>query len=274
MINSYSYEDITYEELFFYHTIAFQPDEKYPTLLMKAITLSNIQLAKALIINKIGIDFHNKYGDDACTLSILYGLPDILKLLLDNGININSRVCSRGNDNHNFLSLACKYGNENIVELVLKKGININHKSLKDNTSLIYASSNNFTNIVSRLIYAGANLDDINNDGNSALMLACKYDCEESALKLIAANADVNIINNDYENALILAARNGNKNIVKKLLEYGSNTSVKLPGCCGMLFSFCSINAKNEAIKYKHEDVSDIIKKYNEDKIIEMEKIN
>ena len=73
-------------------------------------------------------------------------------LLLKNGVNINTKVCEKKDDNHNILTLASKYGHPEIVKLALAKGIYVNHKSLRENTALIYAASNDFIDIVNLLL--------------------------------------------------------------------------------------------------------------------------
>ncbi len=81
---------------------------------------------------------------------------NIVEILLDRGIDINSKICN-GNT---ALHIAANSCNMNIVEILLDRGIDINSKDNDGNTALHWAARWGYTNIVEILLNRGIDIDD------------------------------------------------------------------------------------------------------------------
>lgn len=105
-------------------------------------------------------------------------------------------------------------------------GINARIKD-RDQTLLIWATSEGYTDIALALIEKKANLDCINEDGNTALIRAACENRIDIAEALIKAGAKLNIQNNDGFSALILAKRRGNMEIYNLLVNAGADQTLE-----------------------------------------------
>ena len=95
---------------------------------------------------------------------------DIVRILLDNGANINFI----NNHGRTVLMLASIEGYLNIVNLLLDMGALINLQNNYGITALMFASIYGNTDIVKLLLDNGANIDIVNNEGNTALRWASR----------------------------------------------------------------------------------------------------
>jgi ankyrin repeat protein len=143
-----------------------------------------------------------------------------------------------------FLSSASVMGNYEIVKLLLDNGANVNAKSHLGTTALMSA---NRAKIAELLIESGANINEQDEVGYTALMGLCdgpdrdkEVGNEEIAKFLIEKGCNIHAIGTmgqkilwltgevrdtgDYGwNALMLASKNGRYNTVKMLLERGAD---------------------------------------------------
>ncbi|BCS83281.1 repeat protein [Cotonvirus japonicus] len=153
---------------------------------------SSIETVKILINSKCDVNIQNSNGQTALMQSVLnysYCHPDIIKLLIDAGTDLNLI----DNRKRNALIYACyeKYANANIVELLLKNWINVNHK---------------------------------NDNGYTALMCVVNYPETVTSIKivnlLLEYFADTNLVNSDGETAFDIAKKLGNEVIIKILSDH------------------------------------------------------
>jgi ankyrin repeat protein len=132
--------------------------------------------------------------------------PDIVKLLLDNGADVNTKDGKR----ITVLDSAAANGHTTIVELLLYKGARVNKKSgIRGSTALISAARRGHTNrdpyqastttyIVKLLIDAGADVNAQNSIGRTALMFAIRNGHIAVVKQLLAApGIDVNVRDED-----------------------------------------------------------------------------
>ena len=103
-----------------------------------------------------------------------------------------------------------------------KDGLNARIEN-RNETLLIWATSEGYSKIALALIKAKANLNDTREDGNTALIRAACENRIDILQALIKAGAKLDIQNKDGYTALILAKRRGNMKIYDLLLAAKAN---------------------------------------------------
>jgi ankyrin repeat protein len=124
-------------------------------------------------------------------------------------------------DTKTALMLAAKEGHQNIVKLLLENGANINKKNKSHNTALHFAVFNKHNNIVKLLIEKGAEINAKGYAGQTPLVLAAEIDNIEAAKLLIQKGADIKAVDHASCTALTYAILHENKeliNILKPML--------------------------------------------------------
>jgi len=124
----------------------------------------NFEIIEFLVSNLANINMKNSYSTyypifDAITATNDKNVYDIIKLLLDNGADINS-IDSFGNT---LLHYAVEKENIALVQLLLTSGCKVNQTKRHDkDTALHYAYFQKNKQIISMLIDAGANIHALN----------------------------------------------------------------------------------------------------------------
>jgi hypothetical protein len=157
-------------------------DEKEDNKFVVAAMTGNIQTVTDLLKNKVNVDTRAKENSwTALIWASRRGHTDIVKLLLDNGANVNFTPYS----GVSALHLASKYGHTDIVKLLLNRQSNVNAKTAGGFTALITASEQGNIDIVTLLL-------------------------QEPLI-------DVNVATTSGRTALIWASEKGHTNVVKLL---------------------------------------------------------
>ena len=97
----------------------------------------------------------------------------------------------------------------------------------RNETPLIWATSEGYSGIALALIKAGANMNAVNSDGNTALIRAACENRKDLAKALIEAGAHLDIQNHSGYTALILAKRRGNMEVHDLLIKAGANEALQ-----------------------------------------------
>ena len=188
-------------------------EESTPTLSV-AVTLGDIEQVKSLLAKETDPDAKNAALQEACSVGNL----DFVKLLIDNGADVNARS-QRGP----ALYLAMMANHGQIAELLISKGADINMK---------------------------------NSAGQSILHFACQRGNKEIANLLINNGADVNASNNAGRTPLDLAEQRGHTEIVELLLKHGAKrtllgaiTSGNIEQVKALISEEIDPNAKNTALQ-------------------------
>ncbi|ARF02627.1 SWPV1-008 [Shearwaterpox virus] len=165
---------------------------------------------------------------------------DIIKILLNNGINVNY-VNDKG---YTALHYAVENNKLDIVNLLLGKGANIeivNECSFINN--IIKFRFTNYYNMIELMLSYKANVNNIH-DNYAPLHLAIDEEDEEIIKLLIRYGADINI-KNTYNDSSPLhhAVKSVNKNILKILLDKGADVnSLNRYGCTPIYYAVCNNN--------------------------------
>jgi ankyrin repeat protein len=156
----------------------------------------------------------------------LKGHIEIVKLLLDNGANINQiSIAENVKYVHgyiNYLPIHYAYISKNyeLVKFLINKGANI-----YSNIPLLHFSckSNNLDMIKLLISDYKININCVNEDKKSCLHIACEKNNIAMVKILVENNIDVNLHDNDNLQALQYACKYNNLDIVKYLVENGAN---------------------------------------------------
>jgi ankyrin repeat protein len=152
------------------------------------------------------------------------GHTDVIRLLLENGANINQE----GKYCQNALIIASENGQEAAVQMLIEAGACINNED--GVIPIQIASENGHKGIVEMLIQAGV---DVNSSDKPALYCASMHGREEVVQTLILAGADVNL-EGRMGTALHAASRHyySGEKVVELLIDAGADVN-KLAGKYG-----------------------------------------
>lgn len=250
------------------------------TLLLAAATLGNIEAVQRLVAMGADVNKQNAFSRDTAILRSVYGdHDDITQVLVYENADLNLP----NNYRQTPMGLAVEKQKGQLVDLFLTKGVKAgldsetlfraaaqknyvgvmamlkgnvdpNVKNSSGNTPLIISSSLGDTMSVQALLAYRADVNAANNDGNTALIYAARYNHPNTIMALTAPltlqyKADLNMQNKRGETALYWGAMKGYAQVVKILLAYDADPSLKT-------------TAGQTAL--------DAAKKYNREKVIEL----
>jgi ankyrin repeat protein/mono/diheme cytochrome c family protein len=151
-----------------------------------------------------------------------YGDLETIKLLIDNGADVNAK------NRRGSTPLLWAIDNEAKVRLLLSRGANVNARQVEGRTPLYQAASlGNATAVVRLLLDNGADPNLAMANGRTPLMAAAGRGDVEAMTLLVNAKAVVDTKNGAGETALVLAAGDGNPRAVQFLLDHGADARVK-----------------------------------------------
>ncbi len=179
------------------------------------------------------LDRGNTDGFTALMISSRYGQQDIVRLLLQNSVNLEIRSRYAREDGGTALQIASRSGHTTVVRMLLDHGAIIDTQGFDTKTPLLEASFYGHKDIVQILLEKGADVNlQYGPKGESprtALAAACAPGNADIVRLLINSGADVNSFDSWYGTALIGAATYGRCIIIQLLCEAGANVNLKLP---------------------------------------------
>jgi len=149
-----------------------------------------------------------------------------VKVLLDNGINVNSR----GPGKTTALIEAVDGERVEVVELLLDRGANVNSANARKVTPILIASAQGNEEIAAYLLDRGANPNATGPDGTTALIEAIDGGHNAIVELLISRGANVNRADDRDVAPLHLAAAAGRTWIAELLVASGANLNARGPG--------------------------------------------
>ncbi len=181
---------------------------------------------------------------DPVHIAILDNYAESVKLLLDNGSDINQKCIAERTP----LNLAIEAGHEKIARLLIGRGANINALDNRwpSRTPLHSAVMSNSISIAELLFAKGADINVRNNYLETPLHLAVENECMEMAEFLIEKGADVNSgIDNGARTPMEIASGNFNREMARLLMRKGA----KLSSRCGTLFVYSAEKGDKELVE-------------------------
>lgn len=169
---------------------------------------------------------------DAFFYASQYGKRDVMKILADNGVDINILFT-----NANVLMLAAKSGDIQLVQFLIDLGADVGFKNAEGQTALIIALLSGNEDVAQLLVDNGADVGEVDKLGVTPIMIAAKK-CSIAMVECLLNKIDplkrldyLNITNNnDGATALILAADAGKMEMVRFLVDYGVLVNKKAYG--------------------------------------------
>lgn len=155
---------------------------------------------------------------------------DIVKLLLDKGVDVN--VIDETDDGRNDSPLMIAIQNDfdmDIIQILVDKGANVNYKNEQDDTPLLEAvySPGEEPELLQFLIEKGADVNVVNSEGMTPLMVASINRKLQTVRVLVDNGANVNFQDEDGETSLFNATKSDHVEIAKLLLEKGANPNIQ-----------------------------------------------
>lgn len=184
------------------------------------------EVIKALTSKKADVNvIDEKYGAALKILS-MRGYKDLVKLLLDNGADIDQKS-SAGESNDTALDAACFSGHYEVVKLLLQRGADTRVQNRNGETPLHTAARADHKDIARLLLAHGADVNAQFDEVFSPLHLAAWLNHERMVQLLLEHGADVHAQFEEIGTALHIAAWNDHKVIAQLLLEKGANPHVE-----------------------------------------------
>jgi len=206
-----------------------------------AVGLSNLDVLRTLIDQKIDLNIANAEGYTPLMLAALQGDKDMVELLLESNAD-PSIVTSAGVSAYDVAVRSRRLVNAGIIleasairgmineDPVLmmqsvRNGAYVNIRTTGGWNPLIFSCANGHLEAVNELIALGADIEHVDNDGWAPLHFAAINGHTEIVKALIAANADINVAAVDGRTAREMAAGEGHTEIVE-LLDAQANTEL------------------------------------------------
>ena len=170
----------------------------------------------------------NITGNTPLIIAVNNGYLDIVKLLIDSGVNIEDEDVKH----RTSIMIASDKGYLDIVKLLIASKANVNHQSDNELSSLLLVVSKvenltNYLEIMKELLKAGADINHVNKLKFSALMLASIKGNINTVKFLTEKGADIYLVNNDGDSAIMLARKWRRTDIVNYFMSIIMKTPKK-----------------------------------------------
>ncbi len=192
--------------------------------------------AAAKLFSKESMEQVDNSGTTALHMAAKYGHTDMLKVMIEKGVNINLAEDEPAESGNTPLHTACIYGTTDVVKLLMASGADDSLQNIKGETPahLAVMKKKFGEELQSRqraaMLKELKTLDMERNDGQTPLMLLQSLGIN-ATLELLPifldANVDVNHRDNQGNTAMILTAKNQCfKDIIKELVRAGADVNV------------------------------------------------
>ncbi|KAJ7059443.1 hypothetical protein C8F01DRAFT_1295268 [Mycena amicta] len=180
-----------------------------------------------------GADVNMQGGHDGNALQAAShsGHLDVVRLLLEHGADVNAQGGHYGNalrrHYENALQAASAGGHLDVVRLLLEHGADVNTQGGGYRNALQATSAGGHLDVVRLLLEHGADVNTQGGDYRNALQAASTGGHLDVVRLLLEHDADVNAQGGPYGNALQAASDGGHLNIVRLLLEHGADVNAQ-----------------------------------------------
>ena len=194
-------------------------DRSDSTLLHHAAGFGNTETIKLLLDNGAEVNAQNRL--EGRPLHWAVRSDEKTGLLLEHGAHINGKT----QDGSTPLYLASRRrDSHSVLRLLLEEGADPNLATLNGRTPLMAAAGDGDVVAMKLLLAKGAAATALSGSGAGTLMAAARSRNLEAVRLLLEHGADVNVETKRKQTALAIAAQQGAEDIVKVLLEKGAQT--------------------------------------------------
>lgn len=190
------------------------------TGLMEACTSGHCRIASRLIKAGAVVDKVSSIGFSALHVSAQRGSVDCARVLVQAGSTVDSVDC----DLQTPLFLAALEGQVPVAEYLLQMGAKVDAQGRNRWTPCHVVAVKGHQDVFEILLKHGADVSKRDEDGRTPLHLSS---CAEISQRLLDAGANVADRGHDGSTALHYAAYQKHVDVVKVLLEYGADASVR-----------------------------------------------
>ncbi len=207
------------------HLARGQPRHLQPTALILAAEYMRPEMMKLLLDRGADINARESEGLTALSITLSWE-PDLCKMLLMRGADPNVKTPLAFHRDPVLIAAINLY-RDDLMQLMLDKGANPNTKDHQGTSALLIAVREGHSVAVKNLLARGADVNATDIDGRTALMWALRIDKYDFVQALLARNPNVNIRDKQGRTALMLAAENGDYDTVKALLDRGADPNAR-----------------------------------------------
>jgi hypothetical protein len=201
--------------IFWKAVMLYTQEPKMNSIHLAAFNGHNNIICRLFAINKNAVSHPDNTGMDALMWASLRGHYETVRILLENGANVNAQ----GGEYGNALHVASRGGHLEVIEILLERGADINSQGGTYGNALQAASKGGHLEVVEMLLERGANINAQGGRYGNALQAASKEGHLEIVNILLQRGADVNAKGGYYDNALLAASKGGYINVVQVLRE-------------------------------------------------------
>ena len=205
-------------------------DDSNNYLINYAIIMNNIDAVSLLIHRGSKLDMMDQDGRSILFIPIKFRLTNILNLLLHfNRTNIGiSLVDMRDKFGHIPLHYSIMFKNIEAIKLLLNNGSDVNREDNKKQNSLHHAIYSENIEICKLILKTDININSRIITGENALHLACNFQLDKIAKILIDNNIDINAQDSEHEfTPLHYSVNLDNKFISKYLISKNANPNIQ-----------------------------------------------
>eukprot|EP00401_Gymnodinium_catenatum_P002559 CAMPEP_0117515090 /NCGR_PEP_ID=MMETSP0784-20121206/30401_1 /TAXON_ID=39447 /ORGANISM="" /LENGTH=916 /DNA_ID=CAMNT_0005310897 /DNA_START=36 /DNA_END=2783 /DNA_ORIENTATION=+ len=188
------------------------------TPLMHAASSGHTATVRRLIDARADPEVFTAEGDNALLLAIDEGYVDVVKYLVEVGVNLKA---FSGGDT--ALHTACAAGHLEIVRFLMESGEDKEATTDEGLTPLHLATMEGRVEVMRYLLEARTDLKAAAEGGYTALLFAAESGIIEVAQCLIEARADIGVVSTGGDLVMHAAAANGHLDMLKYLIECGAD---------------------------------------------------
>jgi ankyrin repeat protein len=196
--------------------------DKQPIDFFDAVSNNNSQRLRDLIRQGVNVNIRDKDGKAGIVIAIEKKFNDILRILLDNGADLNGSYFKSSAD---LFIFALHNNNFEGAELLLRKGIktNLNHRYKGGKSALMIAIEQDRLTLINLIMQNSFNPDLTDEFGNTALMYAASRNMISTVKNLLEKNSDPTIRQVAGKTAGDIAKEKGHSALARILEEESNN---------------------------------------------------
>ena len=187
-----------------------------------AASLDNFELMQRCLKEGAAVDTRGESGNPLLIEAVMEENPKKIRLLLENGADVNILCVENRRMELTALSHAFDQGSSIVENLLFEHGANANVNGVSGEPLIVQSIAENDLVAAQRFLEEGANPDVMNKDGCTPLAIAVAEEELNAVELLIEAGADPSLSGAGMESPLLLAIENGNIAIAHMLIVSGA----------------------------------------------------